>query len=384
MTIIRRITRRAAVSCVAATLLAGCSTIDTSSAGNSGSTPADDSTEYTAQLESATAEFPTEFAGPTVPVAAPADAKVAVITCYSILSGCVSPATAVQTAGETLGWDVRVFDGGGSADTQISQMLNAISWGADIILNIAIDPNAVQDGLRAAQTAGIPVGAGSNGIDTPNPVTPTAPDRLGYAFDVAPDYAALGAKAGEWITADSAGAANVVVYSDQTFPSVLALQDGLLSQLAECDGCTVSDPQYFTGDQVSQVLPQSVVSYLRSNPETDYVFMPYDPAAAAVVPALQQAGYGEVKVIGVLGSQENLSFVREGRVQVADAAYDNTYMGYALIDQSVRTLTEQPLADPHGESLPFVVLDESNVPAEGSDWQASYEYASVFEKLWQG
>jgi ribose transport system substrate-binding protein len=383
----RRVARRAVVALSATALLAACSSLDNSSSGSSGSSSGSGGSNGThaAQLKQATTESPATFEGPTAAVKAPQGVKVAVITCYSILSGCVSPATGVQTAGKALGWDVRVFDGGGSSDKQTAQMLNAISWGASIILNIAIDPNSVQDGLHAAQKAGIPVGAGSNGLDAPNPVIAPEAGKLGYAFDVAPDYGALGKKAADWIAADSAGKANVVVYSDKTFPSVLALQKGLLSGLSACSGCAVSDPQYFTGDQVAQVLPQSVVSYLRSHPDTKYVFMPYDPAAAAVVPAIQQAGYGDkVKVVGVLGSQENLSFIRDGRVQAADAAYDNQYMGYALLDQSARVLTKQPLADPHGENLPFVVLDKSNVPDAGADWHASYDYAAKFSALWKG
>jgi ribose transport system substrate-binding protein len=379
------------VALSATALLAACSSVDNGSSGASGASSGSSSGaggsngQYAAQLKLATTEAPASFDGPTTAVKAPQGVKIAVITCFSILSGCVSPATGVQAAGKALGWDVRVFDGGGSPDKQTGQMLNAISWGAKIIVNIAIDPNSVQDGLHAAQKAGIPVGAGSNGLDTPNPVVTPEPGKLAYAFDVAPDYGALGKKGADWITADSAGKANVVVYSDKTFPSVVALQKGLVSGLAGCSGCKVSDPQYFTGDQVAQVLPQSVVSYLRSHPETNYVFMPYDPAAAAVVPAIQQAGYGnKVKVVSVLGSQENLNFIRGGRVQAADAAYDNQYMGYALIDQSARLLTKHPLADPHGENLPFVVLDKSNVPAAGSDWHASYDYASKFSALWKG
>ncbi|MEV5440546.1 sugar ABC transporter substrate-binding protein [Streptomyces sp. NPDC052682] len=332
----------------------------------------------------ATTESPAKYQGPNQPVTAPKNVKVAAITCLSILSGCVSPATGAQEAAKKLGWQVRVFDGGGTPDKQNAQMLNALSWGADIILNIAIDPNAVQDGLRAAKRAGVPVGAGSNGLDSPNPPVKPTGNNLGYAFDVGPDYAALGKKAAQWVEADSEGKANIVVYSDKEFPSVLALQKGLLDELKKCKDCTVQPLRYFTGNQVAQVLPQSVVSYLRSNPDVDYVFIPYDPAAAAVVPAIAQAGLGDrVRLISVLGSQENLNFVRESRVQVADAAYDNRYMGYAMLDQTARLLTKKPLAQPHGENLPFVVLDKDNVPESGADWHASFDYPGTFDGLWK-
>ncbi|MFF7795795.1 substrate-binding domain-containing protein [Streptomyces sp. NPDC007991] len=379
---------------VAAVLAAGSACAGISSAQNSSGAGADAhnaaamagprSNQWDDLHKAATTESPATYQGPTQSVTTPKNVKVAVITCLSILSGCVSPATGAQQAAKHLGWQVRVFDGGGTPDKQNAQMLNALSWGAKIILNIAIDPNAVQDGLRAAKRAGVPVGAGSNGLDSPNPPVKPTGNNLGYAFDVGPDYAALGKKAAQWVQADSKGKANIVVYSDKEFPSVLALQKGLLDQLKKCKDCTVQPLRYFTGNQVAQVLPQSVVSYLRSHPDVDYVFIPYDPAAAAVVPAIAQAGLGNrVRLISVLGSQENLNFVRKGQVQVADAAYDNRYMGYAMLDQTSRLLTKKPLADPHGENLPFVVLDKDNVPKAGSDWHASFDYPSTFDGLWK-
>jgi ABC-type sugar transport system substrate-binding protein len=317
-------------------------------------------------------------------VAAPSDVKVAVVTCSSILSGCVSPATGVEQAVSALGWEARVFDGGGTPDVQNSQMLNAVAWGADVILNIAISPNSVQDGLRAAEAAGVLVASGSNGIDTPNPVPEETEGKLTYAFDVGPDYAALGVKAADWIIGDSLGQANVAMYSDKTFPSVLAVDVGLIAGFEGCEGCTLQPIQYITGDQVAQGLPQQIVSYLRSNPDVGYVFLPYDPSAAAIVPAIEQAGLTDVKVVSVLGSQENLGFVREGRVQAADAAYDNLYMAYALLDQTARHLSGAALSEPAGEGLPYVVLDKTNVPESGSDWHASFDYAEHFEELWKG
>jgi ABC-type sugar transport system substrate-binding protein len=366
-----------------AALLAACSTPGGSGGGGTGGTALSDA-DAQALLTEATTQAPNDFQGPTDPVKAPSGVKVAVVTCFSILSGCVSPATGVEQAVKSLGWEARVFDGGGSPDKQNAQMLNAISWGADVILNIAIDSNAVQDGLRAAKDAGVIVGSGSNGTDTPNTVLQPADGKLGYAFDVSPNYAEIGEKAGKWITGDSKGLANVVVYSDKTFPSVLAFQEGLLKGLDACAGCTVQDLQYFTGDQVGQGLPQQIVSYLRQNPDVDYIFIPYDPAAAAIVPAIAQAGFTNVKLVSVLGSQENLGFVRAGKVQVADAAYDNLYMGYAMLDQVARLLTDTPLADPVGEGLPSVVLDSSNAPESGSDWHATFDYVSEFETLWKG
>jgi ABC-type sugar transport system substrate-binding protein len=139
-----------------------------------------------------------------------------------------------------------------------------------------------------------------------------------------------------------------------------------------------------TGSQVATTLGQQTVGYLQSHPEVNYVVGPFDPAAAFMVNAIAQAGLGDrVKLLSQLGDEQNLDFIRNNRVQVADCAFDNTYLGYAVIDQSIRVLNGQPVIEPNGENVPFQMLDATNLPPPGSDWHASYDYKSAYLKLWQ-
>lgn len=344
---------------------------------------------FAAMISSARQESPTHYEGPTTSARAPRSMKIAAITCNSILHGCVSPTIGMQDAVHALDakgyhWSLQVLNGGGTASQYNAQMTAAIAAGAKVIINIAIDPNSVQAGLRAAKRAGVIVGAGSNGLDSPNPVIRPAKGNLGYAFDVAPNYGALGRKAADWFIGSSKGKANIVVYSDKEFPSVLAVQRGLLAALHACKGCTIAPLQYFVGTQVGTTLGNETVSYLRSHPSTQYVFSPYDPAAASQVPAIANAGMHNVKLMGVLGDAPNLQYIRAGNIQVADAVYDNQYMGYAILDQTIRLLDHKPLAAPEGENLPFAVVDKANLPKAGSDWLGKYPYEGRFLKLWTG
>lgn len=384
----RRISLSSVTAAVlAAVLLSACG----SSSGNSSGSPSGksgggpgSSGSFSSLLNDAHTSSPSSYRGPTTRAKAPAHLTVAVVTCSSQLSGCVSPAVGVQQAARALGWTIHVYDGGGTPQKQNSAMLDAISAGANVIANIAIDPNLVQQGLHAAKRAKVPVVSGSDGIDTPNPVEKPAGGKLGYRFDVGPDYAALGRKAAKWIIGDSKGKANVAVFSDKEFPSVLAFQAGLLRELKTCHGCTVSGLQEFNGTQVGTSLGNQTTGYLRSHPDVNYVFSPYDPAAAAQVTAIATAGMAQhVKVVGVLGSQQNLNFIRRGQVQAADAGYDNRYMGYMIIDGIIRTLDKKPLFHPHGGNLPYVVLDKANLPHSGANWTASFDYASRFQSLWK-
>ena len=94
-------------------------------------------------LTAARTMTPPAYAGPTTPAKAPKGIKIAVVTCLSVLHGCVSPADGIQHAAEKLGWTVKVYDGGGTPNKQNAAILDAISSGANVIATIAIDPNLI-------------------------------------------------------------------------------------------------------------------------------------------------------------------------------------------------------------------------------------------------
>ena len=327
---------------------------------------------------------PPEYAGPTVPAKAPKNLKIAAVTCLSVLRGCVTPADGVKHAAEKLGWDAVIYDGGGTPSKQNAAILDAISWGANVVVTVAIDPNLIQLALSKAKEAGVLVVAGSNCIDQPNPVQLANKGKLGFPFDVSWNAGVLGQHLAEWIIGDSGGKANIAVYLDREFPSNVADHVGLMAGFKKCTACKVSEPITFTGSQVSTQLGQMTSDYLKVHPDVDYVFSPYDPAAAVQVAAITQAGLAsKIKLISILGDEQNIDFIRKGHVQVADGAMDNEYMGWAIVDQAIRTLNKQPLIDPHDENLPFIVLDKTNLPKPGSDFVANTGYQEKFLKLWE-
>lgn len=374
--------RRGVLLTIAALVLAACGQGPAGGGGTaSGSGPQG---EYAAMLQTAREMVPAKFSGPTKPSKAPPGIKIATVTCYSILEGCVIPAKGVEKAANAIGWQARTFDGGGTPTTQNTQILNAVSWGAKVIVLIAITPSAVQSGLQAAERSGALIVSGSSGLSSPNTTLQPQPGQVWPAFDVSPDYKSLGEHLAQWIIADSEGKANIAIYGDKEFDSINAQESGIVPALKQCAGCKSSDVMYFTANQIASSLGPQTVSYVRSHPDVTYMYSPFDPPAAAQVQALKTAGLGRnVKIVSALGNAQNLQYIRDGNVQAADAAYDNTYMGFAIVDQSIRLLNKQPLVEPLGEGLPFQVLDKSNLPAGNESWTAPYDYQSKFLQLWK-
>lgn len=339
---------------------------------------------FAAMMKNALEMVPNHWEGPTRPVKVPKGVKIAAITCYSILEGCVIPADGIATAARDIGWQERTFDGGGTPTTQSAQILNAVSWGAKVIALIAITPSAVEAALQAAKKAGAIIVSGSSGLNSPNPTVQPPKGDLWSAVDVSPNYPLLGKHLAEWVIANSKGKADIAVYGDKEFDSINAQQAGFVPEIHTCKTCTISPVMYFTATQISSALGPEVVGYLRSHPSTGYIYAGYDPPAAAMVSAIQNAGLAhQVQIVSALGNSQNLHFIRQGQVETADAAYDNTYMGFAMVDQSIRLLDHVPVVQPEGEGLPFQVLDRGNLPKSLASWRAPFNYEQKFLQLWK-
>jgi ABC-type sugar transport system substrate-binding protein len=117
----------------------------------------------------------------------------------------------------------------------------------------------------------------------------------------------------------------------------------------------------------------------------NWIYSGYDPQEVFIIPALEQAGLDEqVQISSVLGEAPNLEFIRKGQVQASDVAWDQHYTGWAMIDQVLRQLAGQPLAEPANENVPEQLLTKENLPEASSEAYTATEvpYEEEYLKLW--
>jgi ABC-type sugar transport system substrate-binding protein len=327
-------------------------------------------------------QWPDTYQGPTDPAPAPKGIKLAVVSCTAALHGCQVQADSAFDAGKRLGWDVQMYDGKGQPNTQAAALLDALAWGADAIIAVSIDHRTIQLPLQEAKKRGVPVVAIGQSGDTPNRLPELEAGQLAWSSAIDVDANGLGRAVAQWIVNASNGKGNVVVYNDVEFAGVVEQVAGLMQGLKDCSDCKVTEEQMVAA-QVATNLGQQVTGYLRAHPEVEYVFAPYDPAGFAMAAAIRQAGMGDrVKVVSVVGNEENLNLIRTGGVQVADGAFDTEYTGYAAVDHVIRHLNKQPIMDPHNENVPYIVLDKTNVPASGN-WRSNIDTVGKFMSLWK-
>lgn len=360
------------------------SSTSSAAAANSGggdATLAEAETKYKAAITQ-----PNTFKGPTDPVPAKKGIKVGILTCDSKLSGCSNAGKAMKKVVETeLGGTAKTYDGQSNPKVWNESILQMVADGVDGIAALSIPPELIGQGLAAAKAKGIPVlrccGAGGS----PNPTV----DTKGQVFanqDV--DYAGAGQANAAFVTVASKGKANVMVLTDNSQGGVKAHVAGFTSELKKlCPGCKQDLVQTQTAD-VTTATPDRTVSYLRSHPSVDWIYLGYDPQGAFIIPALQKAGMAaKVKIAGILGNPQNLDYIKSGTIQQSDVMIDETYYGWAMTDQLLRALAKKPAAEPQGEGSPYylVTKDAGNYPTSATDstgWTAPFDYPAAYRKLW--
>ena len=98
------------------------------------------------------------FQGPTEAAKAPKDVKLAIVSCSASLKGCQIPSDTAAEVAKGLGWQVAMFDGKANPKTQASAMLDALAWGANVIIaefdRLSQHPAAAERGEEAERRSG--------------------------------------------------------------------------------------------------------------------------------------------------------------------------------------------------------------------------------------
>jgi ribose transport system substrate-binding protein len=369
-----------AVIVVAVLATAGCTATSTGTgSGSSGS--AQDLSKFKSVVDEASKPW-TKWEGPDSTPAPPKNISLALVTCAGAVAGCVLPAEGAAAAAKALGWTTTMYDGKGDPVTQNNVVTQAINSGANAVLMAGVDPAQIGSALALAKSKNIPVGSMTQGIEPGN----------GIAFDIGADYVQSGVIMGSWIVADSAGKAVLLPTNDKEFASTLAIVNSAIATVKECSDCKVKTTEFFVGSNIGNGLGQRIASALQRQPDVNYLIGAFDPAVGDMVPAITNAGLADrVKIISDVGLTQNLEFIKNGNVQAADVVYDNTYTGYAAVDQMIRILNGKELwknasaknpAAAYNENAPQHLTTKENVGDPSKPWTADNDAVSHYEKLW--
>jgi ribose transport system substrate-binding protein len=332
---------------------------------------------YPASFESMLEEAkssPTEWKGPTTSPAFKKNMLVYSIPCSKVAEGCVRVNEGIKAAAAKMGWQFKSINPEGDVGRSGAAIEEATNAGADVIFDIAIDPSLVSGPIKKAREAGITVMCASCAA----PESDVGPNKL--SGQVGLDAVEQGELMAAFLAVESEGNAKVAFLDDPEFGVVNARVEGFKPAFEQCSACEIVAESKFTAAEITTSLAQKTQSFLQSNPSAEYIWVPYDSAAAPVVQAVGETG-SQVQTVAFDGNVPNIQYVAEGK-QLATIGSALEWTGWAAVDDANRLLNgEEELPEP---GIPNILITEENASSyEKAGFQGDADYQAKYEELWQ-
>lgn len=283
----------------------------------------------------------------------------------------------LQDAANELGVELTRVNAGLTPESWGRAFDRAVEDAPDAVLAGPIPAAAVGSQLQALAGMNIPVVVWTS-VDLPEPG-----NGITHNFDGIAYYQRQGRLMADWVTADSKGEANAVLFNIPDFPSLAPLQDAFDRRLEKvCPECSL-DVVEVGATSIATELPGRVTSYLQQNPDTDYVVMGFGDMAIGVPDALAAAGLDEgVDLVTQSGGQLNYEYVKNGQQSVEGATPFGLY-SWKLMDTAARLVVGASVAPDEAELIPTQLLTKDKITFNLNEpWPGVKNYKADFKKLW--
>jgi ribose transport system substrate-binding protein len=371
---------RILVALAAGGLLAGCTTVAASSSAGGGAA-ASSLTPAASQALNAAIKQPA-WHGPT---SSPKPAKnifVIDIPCAQSAVGCARPGNGFLAAAKAMGWRTQLIDPEGDPQKVQAAVQQAIQLHANAVFMPGGAIATVGPELMAkARAAGVEMVTMGGSDQTVSPTT--------WSVNVNNDYNETSPALAAYVTAHSAGKAQVLTINDSEFPEVDSGYKTFKSDLAAwCAKCSVAAELNLSIANLQTTFPAQVQSVLQAHPNINWIYVGYDFIGTQVITAVNQLGLAsKIHLVGADGNPQNLEAIKSGNVEVASYARGYDWVGWVAVDELNRIYNHQPLVkDAQGwesEYFPQQLIDSSNLPADvAANWDAGIDYQAQYKKLW--
>lgn len=286
-------------------------------------------------------------------------------------STCNLEADVIKTATDALGWTMNSITTDGTPESVKNAWATILRDRPDGVLYSAIDKSSFAAELEQAKAAGISVTAC---CVTDNP-------DIDFVISDSDQIIPQGALFADWLTVESGGTGQAVYVTVPAFDVLKGYKTGLDQRLPEvCPGCAVDslDIPYSaleSGDSANRI-----VSYLRANPDVQYVVLTMDSLGTGLPAALAAAGLSDVKVVGEGPDTTTLEYIASGQREatIPFAYYEDMY---AQIDALARKFAGNPPINGLELELPVWLVTQENLP--GTEIFPIVEDAEAqFKALW--
>lgn len=175
---------------------------------------------------------------------------------------------------------------------------------------------------------------------------------------------------------------NIVFYETPELSFTTILQEAFTAEVEKlCPSCSVRVAQIGI-EELGNTAPDTVVSDLQANPETEVAVFGTAEVEAGLPTALKSAGI-EVETLGSSPGPTELQYLKEGKV-TAMLGFDLPVLTWGLLDQAAREIAGQELSGLQAEGLGvFQFLKKEDVQYDVSKgWTGYPKFAEMFAELW--
>ncbi len=283
--------------------------------------------------------------------------KVAFLTCSAAACSLLNPG--FVAAAKALGWNPKVITYDSAQPGQALQQ--AIDAGYKYIATTSITLNTITPQVRAAQAKGIALFGAYTG-DQPG-------GKTNGLYGVAQNFDAS-VKSGKliaaWTIVDSSSKAHALYVDLPLYPTLVAQGQAAKAEYkTDCPSCSMDT----LGLSVTQLGagqgPSAIVTYLKSHPDINYVYLSFQDLDNGVAAALKSAGLSNrVKIVGTEGQTAQFKSMIAGS-ETAWSVLPEPYVMWTVVDWMARLsegVLDQSALDATASGVQFMV----DTPAEAT------------------
>jgi ribose transport system substrate-binding protein len=362
----------AAVAAVCSLPLAACSSSGNGGGGSSANastsnvgngSPINDAATGLAHAKSIVAASSTEPTDIPIKTALPKapekGIKVAFLSCSAAACSLLNPG--FIAAANALGWQPKVITYDSAQPGQALQQ--AINAGYKYIATTSITLSTITPQVQQAKARGIAI------------------------FDASSNNGKLMAA---WMIQHSNSNAHAVYVDLPIYPTLVAQGEASKAEFkADCPSCTLDTLGLSVNQLGAGQGPSAIVSYLKSHPSVNYVYLSFQDLDNGVAAALKSAGLADkVKIVGVEGQTAQLKSMIAG-TETAWSILPEPYVMWVVVDWMARQsegVLDQAALSATASGVQFIV----DTPAEAQqqlqenngEWPGPKNYQSQFKALW--
>ena len=291
--------------------------------------------------------------------------------------------TFLQEAAAVLGWTAESVSGGTTPEEFKAAFAQVCADAPDAVFSLGIPSAVVTEELECLRDAGIPMvfqSTAPEGVQDTDLV-------LANIYDHTPQFIS-GTHNANWVIADSGGNANIVYYDFAAVETVHYVSLGFEETIVEnCPNCTFERIDV-PAEDIGTNLPGQIVSYMRANPDTNYVALAFSDLAIGVPGALADAGIGtdEVRLIGANPGPGNRVNIAAGNYEQAAISFPKYESQWRVIDIFARHFAGESVDHPQDAIYPYFMYSSDNVDnwpgAPEDEWPLVQDYKEQYLALW--